>query len=78
VTEFYNTSAATDYIFLSSAGAYQGCTQATGCLFGFNVTSGTVPDSAEFGAAIGGTSGIIVDNSVGSDTHVDALEAAQA
>jgi hypothetical protein len=78
VTEFYNTSAATDYIFLSSAGAYQGCTQATGCLFGFNVTSGTVPDSAEFGAATGGTSGIIVDNSVGSDTHVDALEAAQA
>jgi outer membrane protein assembly factor BamB len=74
VTEFYNTSVATDYLFLSSEAAYQGCTQSAGCLFGFNVTSGTVPDSAEFGAATGGTSGIVVDNSVGSGTLAGASQ----
>ena len=74
VTEFYNTSAAKDYIFLSSEGAYQGCAQNAGCVFGFNVTSGTAPDSAEFGAATGGTGGIIVDNSVGSGTLAGASQ----
>ena len=74
VTEFYNTNTSTDYIFLSSEGAYQGCTQGSGCLFGFNVTTGTVPDSAEFGASTGGTSGIIVDNSVGSGTLAGASQ----
>ena len=74
VSEFYNTSASTDYIFLSSEGAYQGCPQGTGCVFGFNVTSGTAPDSAEFGVASGGTSGIVVDNSVGSGTLASASQ----
>lgn len=48
VTEFYNPSVSTDYLFLSSPEAYQGCAQDTGCLFGFNVTNGTLPDNAEF------------------------------
>jgi len=74
VTEFYNTSAATDYVFLSSEAAYQGCTQNAGCLFGFNVTSGAAPDNAEFDTQAGGTSGIVVDNSVGSGTLAGASQ----
>jgi len=74
VTEFYNTSVSTDYLFLSSEAAYQGCTQNAGCLFGFNVTSGTAPDNAEFDTQAGGTSGIVVDNSVGSGTMAGASQ----
>jgi|HubBroStandDraft_1064217.scaffolds.fasta_scaffold02235_8 hypothetical protein len=63
VTEFYNTNAAADYIFLSVEGAYQGCTQDTGCVFGFNVTSGAVPTAPTAGSAeAGGTSAIVIDN----------------
>jgi outer membrane protein assembly factor BamB len=74
VTEFYNASVAADYVFLSSAGAYQGCAQNAGCLYGFNVTSGTAPDNAEFDAQSGGTSGIIVDNYIGSGTLAGASQ----
>jgi hypothetical protein len=63
VTEFYNSAAAADYIFLSVEGAYQGCTQDTGCVFGFNVTSGAVPTAPTAGTAeAGGTSAIVIDN----------------
>jgi hypothetical protein len=63
VTEFYNSNAAADYIFLSVEGAYQGCTQDTGCVFGFNVTSGAVPTAPTAGAAeAGGASAIVIDN----------------
>ena len=63
VTEFYNTAAAADYIFLSVEGAYQGCTQDTGCVFGFNVTSGAVPTAPTAGTGeAGGTSAIVIDN----------------
>jgi hypothetical protein len=63
VTEFYNTNAAADYIFLSVEGAYQGCTQDTGCVFGFNVTTGAVPTAPTAGSAeAGGTSAIVIDN----------------
>jgi len=63
VTEFYNTNAATDYIFLSVEGAYQGCAQDTGCVFGFNVTSGALPTAPTAGGAeAGGTSAIVIDN----------------
>jgi hypothetical protein len=63
VTEFYNGTSAKDYILLSSQGAYQGCTQDTGCVFGFNVTTGVVPTAPTAGTAeAGGTSGIIIDN----------------
>ena len=63
VTEFYNATAAADYIFVSVEGAYQGCTQDTGCVFGFNVTSGAVPTGPTGGAAeAGGTSAIVIDN----------------
>jgi hypothetical protein len=69
VTEFYNTSTGIDSIFMSVQSAYQGCSQTTGCLFGFNVTSGNVPTSPTgIRSATGGTGGIIVDNSVGSGT----------
>ena len=63
VTEFYNASTAQDYIFVSVEGAYQGCTEDSGCVFGFNVTSGSVR-SAPTAATIeaGGTSGVIIDN----------------
>jgi hypothetical protein len=63
VTEFYNSNQAKDYIFLSVEGAYQGCTQDTGCVFGFNVTSGAVPTAPTAGSAeAGGTSAIVIDN----------------
>jgi hypothetical protein len=63
VTEFYNTNAAKDFIFLSTEGAYQGCTQDTGCVFGFNVTSGALPATPTAGAAeAGGASAIVIDN----------------
>jgi len=63
VTEFYNSTAAADYIFLSVEGAYQGCTQDTGCVFGFNVTSGAVPTAPTAGSVeAGGTSAIVIDN----------------
>jgi hypothetical protein len=75
VTEFYNTSASTDYIFLSVQGsgatsAPIDCPANTGCAMSFNVTS-ALANGAATSATLeenGGTSGIIIDNSVGSGT----------
>jgi hypothetical protein len=63
VTEFYNSNTGMDSIFLSTYGAYQGCVLNAGCLFGFDVTSGSVPTSPTgFIAAAQGAGGVIVDN----------------
>jgi len=67
----YNATAAADYIFLSVEGAYQGCTQDAGCVFGFNVTSGAVPTAPTAGsAAAGGTSAIVIDNAARRVRHI--------
>ncbi len=69
VTEFYNGS--TDYVFLSTIAFsnYSGCgataSVSTGCVIGFNVTSGSISSAtapAGSSSATGGASGIIVDN----------------
>ena len=65
ITEVYNTATSTDWIFLGiqQNGNRTGCTGA--CIYSFNVNS--APANATAGlAAAGGTSGIIIDNTVGS------------
>jgi hypothetical protein len=63
VTEFDNANTGVDSIFFSSFGAYQGCALNAGCLFGFDVTSGSVPTSPTgFIPAAQGATGVIVDN----------------
>jgi hypothetical protein len=68
VSEFYNGT--TDYIFLSvlAFGSPATCsdTLTSGCVMGFDVTSGSISGSTTPTAATteaGGTSGIIIDNS---------------
>ena len=71
VTEIFNSP--NDWIFLSvqadgNTNSNVGC-PASGCVMSFDVSSGTTPSStAARAAAAGGTSGIIVDNAVGSGT----------
>ena len=71
VTEIFNFP--NDWIFLSvqadgNTNSNVGC-PASGCVMSFDVSSGTTPSStAARAAAAGGTSGIIVDNAVGSGT----------
>lgn len=69
VTEFYNTSTSTDWIFMgvSAAGSQNGCsgtTGANGCVYSFNATAAlNAGATATAGlAATGGSSGLIVDN----------------
>jgi hypothetical protein len=69
LTEFQNGS--TDYLFLSvtQSASLAHCTGSAtaGCLYSFDVTSGTMPTTTVAGAtATGGTSGIVIDNSVAS------------
>lgn len=72
VTEIYNSG--TDLIFLSvtASGSQTACTGA--CVYNFNVTT-SIPSTATAGlAATGGTSGIIIDNTVGSTTLAGASQ----
>lgn len=68
LTEFYNASNSTDYIFfgVENSGATGTACAGNGCVYAVTVTGGTltVPPAAGTGAvnASGGTSGIIVDN----------------
>jgi hypothetical protein len=78
ITEVYNPNAAggtTDWIFLSvqASGTTTppiSCPSAAGCMMSFDVTSGAVLTSAKTTAATsavsGGTSGIVVDNTIGA------------
>jgi len=76
VTEFFNSSTATDYIFLSTLAFsdFSGCGAVPsiniGCVVGFDVTSGSISSMTSptgSSPAAGGASGIIVDNA-GSGT----------
>jgi hypothetical protein len=64
VTEFYNTSTSTDYIFVSpqteSGTAVEGCTASEGCVISFTDSSGAATLSGS-GAFAGGASGMVVD-----------------
>ena len=76
VTEFYDGT--TDRMFLSvtgssvvgtnGAGAIIGCTAGGGCIMSFNITNatgwGVTTGTSATAAEVGGTSAIIVDNSV--------------
>jgi hypothetical protein len=71
VTEFYNPSLATDYLFV---GVTNNCVATTGggtggCVMSLNITGGfpTVNAATTALAAAGGTSGIIVDNDSTAD-----------
>jgi len=72
VTEFYNTTTSTDWLFLSvsASGNRTGCTGA--CVYSFNATSAlSAGTNANAGmSSAGGSSGIIVDNSGGSSSTV--------
>jgi hypothetical protein len=72
VTEFYNSTTAKDYIFLSTknsavTGAPINCPAAAGCLMSFDVTSGAAISAATATnattAVAGGASGVVIDNS---------------
>ncbi len=73
ITEYFNTSYSTDWIFLSVEAHNEtaspiSCPSGTGCIMSFDVTSGSAitpgtTTSATLGAA-NGTSGIIVNSSV--------------
>jgi hypothetical protein len=73
ITEYFNTSYSTDWIFLSVEAHNEtaspiSCPSGTGCIMSFDVTSGSAittgtTTSATLGAA-SGTSGIIIDSSV--------------
>lgn len=76
VTEFYNPTLNTDYLFV---GVTSNCIATTeggsaGCVMSLNITSGfpTVSASTTALAAAGGTSGIIVDND-GSATGASSI-----
>jgi hypothetical protein len=84
VTEFYNAgSTPEDRVFLSSQVGLT-CVESNGCWYGFDVTSGSPADTdpadptgsarSTYGVATLGTSGIIVDNMVGSDTLAGASQ----
>ncbi len=71
VTEFYNSTSGTDHLFLSSqVGLCEGASL-TGCWYDFQTG---ITAEAVFGTANGGTSGIIVDNMVGSGTLAGASQ----
>jgi hypothetical protein len=81
VTEFYNTSAGGDNIFLSVLAfgspttGFCGTTlsEAIGCIEGFNVTSGIINGSTTPTGALpeeGGTSGIVIDNGVAGASNI--------
>jgi hypothetical protein len=65
MTEFYNTTTSTDYLFLG-----EGLVSSFGDLYGFTITDGATPTNTEigssplstYGSATGGTSAIVVDN----------------
>jgi hypothetical protein len=65
VTEFFNSSTATDWLFLSvrDGGSQNGCS-GTGCVYGFNATTPLAVGAVAGGGilASGGSSGIVVDN----------------
>jgi hypothetical protein len=84
VTEFYNASSTPeDRVFLSSQVGLT-CDGTSGCWYGFDVTSGSPADTdpadptgsarSTYGVATLGTSGIIVDNMVGSGTLAGASQ----
>jgi hypothetical protein len=71
ITEFYNTSTSTDYIFLSvQASGNVGTCGGTGCIMSFAVTTPLVATTAPSATLpeAGGTSGIVIDNAVSSGT----------
>jgi hypothetical protein len=86
ITEIYNpnaTGGAADWIFASvTTGALtsisSGCTAGAGCLMSFTLDDSspyTIPTTATAGLpAVGGASGVIVDNVVGSGTIAGASQ----
>jgi hypothetical protein len=70
VTEFYNANAAADLKFLSSQVGLT-CGGTSGCWYGFGLNQDPY---AAYGVATGGTSGIIVDNMVGSGNLAGASQ----
>ena len=75
VTEFYNTTTSTDYLFV---GVTNNCPVteggAAGCVMSLNITSGapTVGPSTTAIAATGGSTGIIVDNEADTTAYPQA------
>jgi hypothetical protein len=82
ITEFYNTSTSTDYLFLSvEASSTLGTCGGAGCIMSFTVTTALCPTGTGCTATptatlteSGGTSGITVDNAVGSTTLAGASQ----
>jgi hypothetical protein len=73
VTEIYNTNTSIDWIFLSVSGSssisgVSGCATGNGCAYSWNATStlGTSPAPSAGLLAAGGTSGMIIDNTLGT------------
>ncbi|HXR24340.1 MAG TPA: hypothetical protein VN742_03185, partial [Candidatus Binataceae bacterium] len=80
VTEFYNTSTSTDWMFVGTAGTgnQTGCNSTSGCVYSFNATTAlpasvsTVTTVASAGiVATSGSSGLIIDN-IGATTSTVA------
>jgi hypothetical protein len=77
ITEFYNSTTTTDYIFLSvtASGSAHGCTGA--CLYNYSIPtsgSGTAGTATAGLAVTGGASGTIIDNNVPSGTEAGASQ----
>ena len=68
LAEFYNGT--TDYLFVGVAqnGILTGCNGSAtiGCLYNFNITTAFPSNSVAGLAVTGNTSGIVIDNSLGS------------
>ncbi|MGA2137188.1 MAG: choice-of-anchor D domain-containing protein [Bryobacteraceae bacterium] len=71
VTEFYNSTSGIDHLFVSSQVSTCEGASLTGCWYDFQTG---ITAEAVFGLANGGTSGIIVDNMVGSGTLAGASQ----
>jgi hypothetical protein len=67
LTEYYNTSTSTDYLFFSleANGSTVGTTTcASGCIYNYDITSvGTTGNPSDALQVTGGTGGIVIDNS---------------
>ncbi len=79
VSEFYNTSTSIDYAFMSvaaSAVKSGGSTCTGACALNYNITSSTTTANTPIAglAATGGTSGIVMDNSVANTTKGGGAE----